>query len=128
MKHQYYLNFAKIFIIFSLLGFTHAGAIIPDKNTPVVLSLANLSTSVTASTLSVDFQLPSDSKGLYYKLFLAIKFSKNYSSSIDFNTSPTINSCVLYDGETSTTVTAVSTETSLYQSNAVENNVALPTR
>jgi len=69
-KHSHFIN--TFIILFLMCSFIYSGIIIPDPQNPFLIS--NPSISAGSSTLTFNFQLPSNSKGLQYKQFIAVRF------------------------------------------------------
>ena len=105
----------KIMLTICFIAYVFTAQIIPDPQNPIVIS--NPSTLDT-STLSFNFQLPPNTKGLQIKQFIAVAFPKSDStvsnlgtSNFLFNTAAAA-SCKLYKNiDTEITVSFVSSQT-----------------
>ena len=120
-KSKYYNKGLKTTVLFILLSLIFTGRIIPDKQNPLLISIP--SSIAEGSTISLNFQLPVNTKGLHFNQFIVVRFPKSDSAVTNLGTSnfkfdqSNSSSCKLYkDASTPIAVTWI-------QSSVGEENI-----
>jgi len=93
-----------LLLTLTLFSLILTGKIIPDKTNPIIITKPN--SVAEASILRLSFQLPTTTKGVHYKQFIALKFPYSDSTVTNLGTSnfkfnlASAAKCYLYKGTT----------------------------